>query len=94
MKKWASTFALAGAVWMPIVLSFGPLSLTNISNYPGVFSSRWGSVQRNCSFIRDALGIQYWMVLDPRRMMTYPDRFSASTSVAQPDDQNGHPNEV
>jgi hypothetical protein len=41
MKKWAAGLAVAGALWMIVVLATGSLSLAQISNYPGVFTSRW-----------------------------------------------------
>jgi hypothetical protein len=39
--KWAAIFAVAGAVWMILVLQSGSLALATYSNYPGVFAARW-----------------------------------------------------
>jgi hypothetical protein len=41
MKKWAAALAIAGALWMIVVLTTGSLSLARIGNYPGVFTARW-----------------------------------------------------
>lgn len=41
MKKWAAILAIAGAVWMVLVLYSGSLFLATVSNYPGVFAARW-----------------------------------------------------
>ena len=41
MKKWAVGLAVAGALWMIVVLASRSLSLAKISNYPGVFTSTW-----------------------------------------------------
>ena len=34
-------FAVAGALWMILVLWFGSLRLAILSNYPGAFAARW-----------------------------------------------------
>jgi|SRR5207249_3976151 len=41
MKKWAAISAIAGAVWMILVLYSGSIPLATVSNYPGVFAARW-----------------------------------------------------
>jgi hypothetical protein len=41
MRRWAGIFAVAGAVWMTLVLRFGSLTLARLSNYPGAFAARW-----------------------------------------------------
>ena len=41
MRRWAVIFAVAGALWMILVLRFGSLPLAVFSNYPGAFSTRW-----------------------------------------------------
>ena len=41
MKRWAVIFAVAGALWMILVLWFGSLRLAIVSNYPGAFAARW-----------------------------------------------------
>jgi len=63
MKKWAGTFALAGALWMLIVLSSGSLSLAKISNYPGVFASRWVQYRGLAPSSVTVSGFNVWLVL-------------------------------
>ena len=46
MRRWAGIFAVAGAVWMTLVLRFGSLTLARLSNYPGAFAAKVGPVQR------------------------------------------------
>ena len=41
MRKWSAIFAVAGALWMILVLQFGTLPLARLSNYPGAFAARW-----------------------------------------------------
>jgi len=41
VRRWAGIFAVAGALWMIVVLRFGSLSLARLSNYPGAFAARW-----------------------------------------------------
>lgn len=41
VRRWALIFAVAGALWMILVLQFGSLPLARLSNYPGAFSARW-----------------------------------------------------
>jgi len=41
MRKWAAIFAVAGALWMILVLWLGSLPLARLSNYPGTFAARW-----------------------------------------------------
>lgn len=41
MRRWAVIFAVAGALWMILVLWFGSLRLAIVSNYPGAFAARW-----------------------------------------------------
>jgi hypothetical protein len=41
VRRWAGIFAVAGAVWMILVLRFGSLPLARLSNYLGAFSARW-----------------------------------------------------
>lgn len=41
MRRWAGIFAVAGALWMIVVLRFGSLPLARLSNYPGAFAARW-----------------------------------------------------
>jgi len=41
VKKWATIFGVAGALWMILVLRSGSLALAAVSNYPGSFAARW-----------------------------------------------------
>jgi hypothetical protein len=41
VRKWAGVFAVAGAVWMILVLWVGSLALARVSNYPGTVAVRW-----------------------------------------------------
>ena len=41
MRRWALIFAVAGALWMIVLLWFGSLRLAILSNYPGAFAARW-----------------------------------------------------
>jgi hypothetical protein len=41
VRRWAGIFAVAGALWMIVVLRFGSLALARLSNYPGAFAARW-----------------------------------------------------
>ena len=41
MRKWTVIFAVAGALWMILVLWLGSLPLAKLSNYPGTFAARW-----------------------------------------------------
>ena len=41
MRKWAAILAVAGALWMILVLRVGSLPLARLSNYPGTFAARW-----------------------------------------------------
>ncbi len=41
VRRWAMVFAIAGALWMILVLWFGSLRLAILSNYPGAFAARW-----------------------------------------------------
>ena len=43
MRRWTGMCAVAGAVWMILVLRFGSLPLARDSNYPGAFAA--GCVQ-------------------------------------------------
>ena len=39
MRRWIVISAVAGALWMILVLQFGSLSLARLSNYPGALSA-------------------------------------------------------
>ena len=41
VRRWAVIFAVAGALWMILVLWFGSLRLAILSNYPGAFAASW-----------------------------------------------------
>jgi hypothetical protein len=41
MKRWASIFGVAGALWMILVLQSGSLALATFSNYPGTLAVTW-----------------------------------------------------
>ena len=41
VRRWGGIFAVAGGVWMILVLRFGSLPLARLSNYPGAFAARW-----------------------------------------------------
>jgi hypothetical protein len=41
MKKWVAILAIAGSVWMILVLYRGSLFLATVTNYPGIFATRW-----------------------------------------------------
>src|SRR5215467_11631697 len=46
VRRWAVIFAVAGALWMILVLWFGSLRLVILSNYPGAFAARWVHYRR------------------------------------------------
>jgi hypothetical protein len=63
VRRWAAIFAVAGAVWMILVLRFGSLPVARLSNYPGAFAARW--VQYRGIGPSPALicGFNVWLVL-------------------------------
>ena len=63
MKKWAAGLALAGALWMIVVLNTGSLPLAEVSNYPGVFASRGGQYKGIAPSLAMVWAFNVWLVL-------------------------------
>ena len=63
MKKWAIALSVAGALWMIVVLTSGSLFLAQISNYPGVFSSRWLQYRGIAPSQVTVWTFNFWLVL-------------------------------
>lgn len=63
MKKWAVIFAVAGGVWMILVLQFGSVPLARLSNYPGTFAARWVHFRGITPSRALVLAFNVWLVL-------------------------------
>ena len=63
MKKWAAGLALAGALWMIVVIYIGSLPLAEVSNYPGVFASRWVQYKGIAPSLAIVWAFNVWLVL-------------------------------
>jgi hypothetical protein len=63
MKKWAAGLAVAGALWMIAVLTTGSLFLAKVSNYPGVFISRWVQYRGIAPSLAVIWAFTVWLVL-------------------------------
>ena len=63
MKKWAGILAVAGALWMTLVLRFGSLRLARLSNYPGAFGARWVQYRGIGPSPALVLAFNIWLVL-------------------------------
>ena len=63
VRRWAVIFAVAGAVWMVLVLCFGPLRLAVLSNYPGAFAARWVRYRGIAPSTMAVCAFNVWLVL-------------------------------
>ena len=63
MRKWAAVFAVAGGLWMILVMWFGSLPLARLSNYPGTFAARWVQFRGIAPSAALVLVFNVWLVL-------------------------------
>jgi hypothetical protein len=63
VKKWVGILAVAGALWMILVLRFGSLPLGRLSNYPGAFSARWVQYRAIGPSLALIFAFNVWLVL-------------------------------
>lgn len=63
MRKWAAILAIAGGGWMILVIHSGSLLLATISNYPGLFASRWFQYRGIAPSPEFVWGFNIWLVV-------------------------------
>ena len=63
MKKYIAIFGIAGALWMIILLQIGSFRLAWLTDYPGIFATRWVQYKGIAPPLAFIWGFNIWLVI-------------------------------